>query len=87
MQGVTSGHMTDPSNSAAGHAPVTAPQLVRGLGTWDVALITFGTLVGSAIFIAAQVFYWWHKGDRKQVEEHADVAPKYEWQGSSKASE
>ena len=55
--------------------------------------ISFTFLVGivtstfSAIFIAAQVFYWWHKGDRKHVEAHHDVAPKYEWQGSSKASE
>ena len=55
--------------------------------------ISFTFLVGivtstfSAIFIASQVFYWWHKGDRKHVEAHADVAPKYEWQGTSKASE
>ncbi len=55
--------------------------------------ISFTFLVGivtstfSAIFIASQVFYWWHKGDRKHVEAHADVAPKYEWTGSSKASE
>jgi SecD/SecF fusion protein len=55
--------------------------------------ISFTFLVGivtstfSAIFIAAQVFYWWHKGDRKHVEAHQDVAPKYEWQGASKASE
>ncbi len=55
--------------------------------------ISFTFLVGivtstfSAIFVAAQVFYWWHKGDRKHVEAHADVAPKYEWTGSSKASE
>ncbi|MEO6875840.1 MAG: protein translocase subunit SecD [Opitutaceae bacterium] len=54
--------------------------------------ISFTFLVGivtstfSAIFIASQVFYWWHKGDRKHVEAHADVAPKYEWTGSSKAS-
>ena len=54
--------------------------------------ISFTFLVGivtstfSAIFNAAQVFYWWHKGDRKHVEAHADVAPKYEWTGSSKAS-
>lgn len=33
----------------------TAPQLVRGLGTWDVSLITFSTIVGSAIFIAASI--------------------------------
>jgi len=55
--------------------------------------ISFTFLVGivtstfSAIFIAAQVFYLWHKGDRKHVEAHADVKPTYEWQGSSKASE
>ncbi|MDE3084926.1 MAG: protein translocase subunit SecDF, partial [Verrucomicrobiota bacterium] len=54
--------------------------------------ISFTFLVGivtstfSAIFIASQVFYWWHKGDRRHVEAHADVAPKYEWQGSSRAS-
>jgi SecD/SecF fusion protein len=55
--------------------------------------ISFTFLVGivtstfSAIFIASQVFYWWHKGDRKHVEAHSDIAPKYEWMGSSKASE
>ncbi len=54
--------------------------------------ISFTFLIGivtstfSAIFQAAQVFYWWHKGDRKHVEAHSDVAPKYEWTGSSKAS-
>jgi SecD/SecF fusion protein len=62
-------------------------------GTGVLRDISFAFLVGivtstfSAIFIAAQVFYWWHKGDRKHVEAHADVAPKYEWQGASKASE
>lgn len=55
--------------------------------------IAFTFLVGivtstfSAIFIAAQVFYWWHKGDRKHVEAHQDIAPKYDWAGSSRASE
>ncbi len=55
--------------------------------------IAFTFLVGivtstfSAIFVAAQVFYWWHKGDRKHVEAHADAAPVYEWTASSKASE
>jgi SecD/SecF fusion protein len=52
--------------------------------TFIVGIIT-GTF--SSIYIAAPVFYWWHKGDRKHVEAHADVAPKYEWQGASKASE
>lgn len=55
--------------------------------------ISFTFLVGivtstfSAIFIAAQVFYWWHKGDRKHVEAHQDVKPTYEWTGASKASQ
>jgi len=49
--------------------------------------ISFTFLVGivtstfSAIFIAAQVFYWWHKGDRKHVEER-EFLPKYEWDSS-----
>lgn len=55
--------------------------------------ISFTFLVGivtstfSAVFIAAQVFYWWHKGDRKHVEKHQDVKPTYEWTGASKASQ
>ncbi|MFM9079734.1 MAG: protein translocase subunit SecD [Opitutaceae bacterium] len=52
--------------------------------TFLVGVVT-GTF--SSIFIASPIFYWWHKGDRKHVEAHHDVAPKYEWQGSSKASE
>ena len=51
--------------------------------TFLVGIIT-GTF--SSVFIASPVFYWWHKGDRKHVEAHADVAPKYEWQGASRAS-
>ena len=59
----------------------------------DVNDIAFTLLIGvitgtfSSLFIATPVFFWWHKGDRKHVEEQHDVAPKYEWQGSSKASE
>jgi SecD/SecF fusion protein len=62
-------------------------------GGGELHHIAFTFLVGivtstfSAIFIAAQVFYWWHKGDRKHVEAHQDIAPKYEWAGSSRASE
>ncbi|RRJ96066.1 protein translocase subunit SecDF [Opitutaceae bacterium TAV4] len=54
--------------------------------------IAFTFLVGiltstfSAIFISSQVFYWWHKGDRKNVEKHQDVRPTYEWEATSKAS-
>ncbi len=56
----------------------------------DLALtFLIGVITGtfSSIGIAAQVFYWWHKGDRKHVEAHHDIAPKYEWAGSSRASE
>lgn len=35
--------------------PAGGPTLVRGLGTLDVAFITFNCLVGSAIFIAAAI--------------------------------
>ena len=52
--------------------------------TFLVGIIT-GTF--SSIFIAAPIFYWWHRGDRKQVEKHQDVKPTYEWTGSSKASQ
>jgi SecD/SecF fusion protein len=52
--------------------------------TFLVGIIT-GTF--SSIFIATPIFYWWHKGDRKHVEAHHDIAPKYEWTGSSKASQ
>lgn len=34
-------------------AAESEPQLVRALGRWDVALITVGSILGSAIFIAA----------------------------------
>ncbi len=62
-------------------------------GTGIMRDLSFTFLVGiitgtfSSIYIAAPVFYWWHKGDRKHVEAHHDVAPKYEWTGSSKASQ
>lgn len=61
--------------------------------TGDVNDIAFTLLIGvltgtfSSLYIASPVFFWWHKGDRKHVEAHHDIAPKYEWQGTSKASE
>ncbi len=61
--------------------------------TGDVNDIAFTLLIGvitgtfSSLFIACPVFYWWHKGDRRHVESHRDIAPKYEWEGASKASE
>jgi SecD/SecF fusion protein len=52
--------------------------------TFLVGIIT-GTF--SSIYIASPIFYWWHKGDRKHVEAHHDIAPKYEWTGTSRASQ
>lgn len=55
--------------------------------------ISFTFMVGivtstfSAIFISAQIFYWWHKGDRKNVEKGHDVKPTYEWDAGSKVSQ
>lgn len=63
--------------------------LIFGTGViTDFALIfILGILTGtfSSIFIANPVFYWWHKGDRRHVEER-ELTPKYEWEHSSKAS-
>ncbi len=62
-------------------------------GTGVLKDIAFTFCVGivtstfSAIFVAAQIFYWYHKGDRKQVEAHADATPVYEWTATSKAAE
>ncbi len=54
----------------------------------DFSLVfMIGIIVGtfSSIFVAAPVFFWWHKGDRKHVESK-EFKPKYEWDaGSSKA--
>jgi SecD/SecF fusion protein len=44
-----------------------------------VGIIT-GTF--SSIFIASPIFFWWHKGDRKHVEEK-ELAPNYEWSSST----
>lgn len=44
-----------------------------------------GILTGtfSSIFIASPVFYWWHKGDRKHVEER-EFVPKKDWEISTR---
>jgi SecD/SecF fusion protein len=71
---------------------LTAVTLIA-VTTGDVNDIAFTLLIGvltgtfSSLYIASPVFFWWHKGDRKHVEAHHDIAPKYEWQGTSKASE
>ena len=71
---------------------LTAITLISVTGG-DVNDIAFTLLIGivtgtfSSLFIASPIFYWWHKGDRKHVEAHHDIAPKYEWAGSSRASE
>lgn len=64
--------------------------VVAGGEVNDLAFtLIIGVITGtfSSLFIASPVFYWWHKGDRKHVEKHHDVAPTYEWTGSSKASQ
>jgi SecD/SecF fusion protein len=64
--------------------------LVTGGDVNDIAFtLLIGVIVGtfSSLFIASPIFYWWHKGDRKHVEAHHDIAPKYEWAGTSRASE
>ena len=54
-------------------------------GAGDVAeygkVFIFGVLVGtfSSIYIASPIFYWWHRGDRKKVEE-GEKAYVYSWQ-------
>lgn len=57
-------------------------------GAGDVAeygkVFIFGILVGtfSSIYIASPIFYWWHKGDRKKVEE-GDKAYTYSWEAGN----
>ncbi|MFP6900950.1 MAG: protein translocase subunit SecD, partial [Opitutales bacterium] len=62
---------------------------INGAGVVNDFAFVFviGILTGtfSSIFIASPIFYWWHQGDRKHVEEDA-LLPKYEWDSSSKAS-
>ena len=53
----------------------------------DFALVfIIGIFTGtfSSVFIASPVFFWWHKGDRRHVEERHDILPKYEWETSKK---
>ena len=72
----------------------SATTLMAALSLWifgagvihDFAFVfVIGILTGtfSSIFIASPIFYWWHKGDRKHVEER-EFIPKYDWQTSSK---
>lgn len=46
-----------------------------------------GILTGtfSSIFIASPIFFWWHKGNRKSVEEKENT-PTYEWSSSTENS-
>ena len=50
-------------------------------------IFIIGILTGtfSSIFIASPVFYWWHKGDRRHVEEHQLTPKRYEWESSSES--
>ncbi|MGB0408857.1 MAG: protein translocase subunit SecD [Opitutales bacterium] len=46
-----------------------------------------GILTGtfSSIFIASPVFFWWHKGDRRHVEERELTPKRYEWESRKEA--
>jgi SecD/SecF fusion protein len=46
-----------------------------------------GILTGtfSSIFIASPVFFWWHKGDRRHVEERQLTPKRYEWESQKEA--
>jgi len=49
----------------------------------DLAFVfIIGIITGtfSSIFIASPVFYWWHKGDRRHVEERQLTPKRYEWE-------
>ncbi len=68
----------------------TSALYIFGGGVINDFSFTFiiGILTGtfSSIFIASPVFFWWHKGDRRHVEERKDVLPNYEWSSSTKAA-
>ena len=63
-------------------------QSLAVFGAGDVAeygkVFIFGVIVGtfSSIYIASPIFYWWHKGDRKRVEE-GDKAYVYSWEAGN----
>ena len=53
----------------------------------DLAVtLIIGVIIGtlSTLFIASPVFFWWHKGDRKNVESGHDAKPVYEWDTGGK---
>ncbi len=47
-----------------------------------VFLVGIVTGTFSSIYIASPIFFWWHKGDRKHVEDR-ELTPKYDWQTGS----
>jgi SecD/SecF fusion protein len=70
---------------AAGALYIFGTGVMKDLAFTFIVGIVTGTF--SSIFIASPVFYWWHKGDRKEVEAHQDAKPVYEWDAGSKASQ
>ncbi len=67
----------------------TAALYIWGAGVViDFALVfIIGIFTGtfSSIFIASPVFFWYHREDRRHVEER-HILPEYDWQSSRKAS-
>ncbi len=43
-------------------------------------LVGIATSTFSAIFVAAQVFYWWHRGDRQRVETEVALPARRPWE-------
>lgn len=60
----------------------------RGVVTDFAFVFSIGVVVGvfSTIYIATSIFYWFHKGDRRKVEERHDALPRYDWEASSSGS-
>lgn len=60
---------------------------VAGGDIRDIALmLVIGVITGtfSSLYIASPIFFWWHKGDRGNVEKSHDVKPVYDWDAGSK---
>lgn len=68
---------------AAGALYVFGAGVVRDFAFVFMVGILTGTF--SSIFIASPVFFWWHKGDRRHVEER-ELVPKYDWETGAKST-
>ncbi len=65
---------------AAGSLYVFGAGVINDFAFVFIVGILTGTF--SSVFIASPVFYWWHKGDRRHVEERELTPKRYEWESS-----